>query len=480
MAQDTLLSRLRELQRLTRVKEAVDSSQGKRDTSLLERDFLSFAGYVPHRSLTVHLPQLYALDAEQHTQLQQSFIAIRKEMSILPNAIDISGSSDPLEPASHVVILSPNQLNADHITSLNSYLNPLLEKVYSDAALLLRDFTIHESIIGTVQMKRGDLLLSEAHIFPERFLPGPYTLSTLLDTPTGTIRKFREISSAFAIEKKNDSEKNNGLNNKLQKLLLDKEKLTKITSLALNLRKKIGSLSRYTCPENQEISVETNTCIVRTLEGTNYYLYIPDQHKNIVISFRKDEFKSKSHQHLLELNGKSYENTLAKLVELGVYEPSSAVLDDRISHLEHLYEQASRGAGTSLREEHTEFMSLLDSLKSARTYFQEVVNKEKRKEYASRISPELLEFMICPKIDEPLVHELLPRLSWNRTIRTYHNVRKFIHFFNQGDTSKKKEMLHNLFANMIFQHQQNNTVNTYLYEHYKQFCVDEGVQFKMI
>ena len=466
MAQDTF-SRLRELQRLTKIKEAIDNSQGKKDTSGLEKDFLSFAGYVPHRSLSVHLPKLYVLDTEQKKQLEQAYIAIRKESSLLPNAIDISGSTNPLEPTEHVVILSPNQLEADHITSLNSYLNPLLEKIYSNAALLLRDFTIHEAVIGTVQIKRGDLLLSETKIFPERFLPGAYTVSTVLDTSTNTIQKFREISSAFGIEKP-------------EELLLDQKKLAKITTIATDLRKKIGSLSRYTCPENQEILVETDTCILRTILGTEYYLYVPEERRNIVVSFLKNALQTKKpHQHLIELDGKSHEHTLAKLVELGVYVPSPAILDDRITHLENLYDQASRNAGISLQEDHPEFMNLLNGLKSARTYFQEVVNKEKRKEYASRISPELLEFMICPKIDDPLVYELLPRLSWNRTIRTYHNVRKFIKLFTDGDEVKKKEMLHNVFANMLFQHQQNNTVNTYLFQHYKQFCVDEGVSFTL-
>ena len=94
-----------------------------------------------------------------------------------------------------------------------------------------------------------------------------------------------------------------------------------------------------------------------------------------------------------------------------------------------------------------------------------------------RQQPYLLEFMLYPASEEPVLYELLMRTSWNRPLRTYNNTGKFMHLFETGDDAKKTELLNGVMSSITFSYQQNNDINRWLYVTHKEFCEKAGMRF---
>src|SRR3989338_5467275 len=148
--------------------------------SALEREFLQLAFHTPNPPLTVREPKLYAVAGDECDHLAAALVALSVAVPI-PDAIDVSGGFSGLPPH-HLLFLSQSQLQTDHSTRIRMSLHPLLEQIYS-ANRLLTDFTLNEALCWMVTATRGTLDLREAHLFPERFAAGPYTLTVTLDTP---------------------------------------------------------------------------------------------------------------------------------------------------------------------------------------------------------------------------------------------------------------------------------------------------------
>ncbi len=93
---------------------------------------------------------------------------------------------------------------------------------------------------------------------------------------------------------------------------------------------------------------------------------------------------------------------------------------------------------------------------------------------------ELLEFFVYPATNDPVVHELLPRMSWNASIREYHDTLGFMDRFEKASDKQRKDMLVQVKSNIMFSNQQNKNVNLWLFQNHKEFCERAGIKFKLM
>mgnify|MGYP001569791956 CR=1 FL=1 len=458
---------LHDLVELHHLKRIAEGNGRPFDVSQVEEDFLAFSNYTPRKALHVKLPKLYAVAGDKTTQLLSALQTLGIQPDAPPSAIDISGAFDPAIRSDAILFLSPQQYEADHSSSARSSLDPLLEKIYTEGVSLLRDFTLHEALIGRVQALRGTLALDEVRLFPDRFVSGPYQLSVELDTPDQTVSHFRALASTFTHLHQDPSH-----------FLLDPQKVEEVTQKTIALRRKLGSLSRYETPTTQTFQASVDHCVVRTPSNTLFYLYLPNSNHNILVYFGEPPFDNLP-SNLTVFSGHEHQTTLLSLAELGVYEASSAILEQRINALTQLCDNASRGLRQPLEETYPHIQHLLSTLQDIYEPFQHMANPEIRTNYAIKQAPELLEFMICPASSSPTVHELLPRLSWNDALRTYHNPRKFIPLFQRAGEETQRAFLRQLSSSIHFNNQQNQDVNLWLYRNHANVCQEEGLEFNV-
>lgn len=455
---------LRELAELSRLKRVAGKTNGDLNTNKLEDDFLKFCESMPERTLTVHVPKLYNLKGKERENYKEALEKLEIDCGV-PDKIDISGASDYLSMDACVAFVSSQQLRADHIWGGRSYLDNLLGEIYSSR--LLKDFTIHESVCGKVKCKRGDLDLKEIALFPEKFFAGPYELEVELDTPNNTVERFAKLQNEleeFRLMSK--------------KSILNPEKVSAAAKEGIELRKIIGSLSRYQKSDNN-FHVQTYSCFLREEKSSLFYLYAPARNQNIMVYFGENPFENVMPRNITIIKGEDYQKALTKLVEMGIYEPSADILDKRLKDLEDIQDSVTRGTRKIVKGEHFDFEKLIYSLKEAKNYFREVANPEMRQRYTAKLPPSIIEFMVYPRSDDPIIHELLPRISWNGPVRKYHNTREFMSEFGEADDEGKREILKEVQSNLMFSNQQNNNVNLWLYQNHKQFCLDEGLQFQI-
>lgn len=461
---------INELRKLWKLKQLSLGRTSWLNTNNLEKDFLSFSSLCNNRMLTVRPPKFYSLRGEEYDQFADVLKALNVNQVIPPDMVDISGMFDYSLNQDAVVFISPQQIHADHLSMYRSCLNPLIEKVYIEGNQLLKDFALHEALFGKVICKRGDLNVRETHLFPNKFTPGPYVLTTELETPNNTVKDFISLTDLiqdfFAHPKEN---------------ILSPQKINEAAEKSIALRKNLGSLSRYATPKTQTFSVQTNSYVYIGIENDLFFLYSPENDKNVLVYFGKSQFaKETKVDNLTILMGKERHKTLHDLVELGFFKFSPLILDKRIEELTQLYERATRAADKSLVEEHPTYERLIQELKKIKNYYKEIINPTMVKNYALTLPPELLEFIVYPTTDDPVIHSLLPRVSWNKALRLYHNTPKFIDKFKLADEETMRSMLRSISSNIIFSHQQNNDVNYWLYKNYRQICAQEKIEFKIL
>ncbi len=454
------------------LKRVASGKSGYVDTNQLEKDFIAFSAYVPESQLLVVAPKLYQLQGEERARYAAALQAMGYEGET-PSAIDISGAFNGQSNPNTIVIASLNQNVADHLLSERQFLNPLLENLFIDGKKLLMDFTIHSALYGTVSCLApgadGEpLCLEEAHLFPEKFNKGQYTLRLQLETPERFVQGFMELEQAL-----------NAIKAEPKLSLLDKGKVDDVASKAIALRRSMGALSRYEVPETNVFDVETNSCIVNCNGSTMFYLYEPTKGRNIAVHFGGSPFTEEP-RGLIVLNGEDYQETLVSLVKMGIFAPSPALLESRITDLTTMYANAARGMKKPLSEGYLDFKKLIEKLREIHTQLCAKANPEYRKEFALMQPTELLEFFVYPATDDPVVHELLPRMSWNASIREYHDSLGFMDRFEKATDKQRKDMLVLVKSNIMFSNQQNNNVNLWLYQNHKEFCEKSGIKFKLM
>ena len=452
------------LKYLQELKRIAGGEEAFLNTSKLEQDFLNFSRFLPKKQLSVRVPKIYKMGDDEKKRVAE--ILAQEKISAKPEEIDISGGFDYSEGMDLIILLSLKQFDAEHFSRTRSYLNPLIEKIYGEGARTIRDFTINEAVYGRVVCKRGELNLREARLFPERFKTGPYTLETELDTSQETMREFSELTDLIEGFKQDKAS------------ILDAKKVEDVTRRAVELRKRLGSLSRYENPRTRKFSVETDSCIVKNGKATFFFLYSRSQEKNVLVYFGECPFAEDSKpKKLMVLDGADYQGTLQKLVELDIFKPSYPVLAQRIRDLTALCDDASRYSGSVCNK--GDMKDMIEGLKKAEAYFKCVFDEEMKKNFVLKQPLELVEFMVYPYFDEPVIHELLPRMSWNKTMRMYHDAPAFISEFERADEKARGEMLMSMAASINFSNQQNNDVNVWLYREYREFCESNGINFQV-
>jgi hypothetical protein len=458
------------LDKLRKVKR----SHGFVDTSQVEEDFLSLSSTTRKGELTVRKLRTYTLEGEDSTKLKKALRAAGI-MADVPSEIGISGGFNGMAN-DQLFLLSLSQLNADYASHNRAYLNPLLAKVYGEGKKLIRDFSIHEAIFGRARCFAGELDLDEIKLFPERFKPGAYKLSVELDTPEKTIERFLEFSR-LEQEFIEDAEKN----------LKDERKVTEFTERVIKLRETLGAISRCEVPKTNVFSAETNSYLRENGDNTYFYLYNPQQKKNVLVYFGKLPFAN-APLDLEVLDGSEQQSTLARLVSLDFYKSSSSVLQQRIKDITQLYEGASRIRVKNLQHDYTNFGKLLEKLKVNQRVLEDMASEEGRKNFTLQQPTEILEFMVCPNnldqenpdLIDPVVHDLLAHLSWNTNLRNYHDSAGFMKKFKEASSKDREEMLIRVSSGLSFANQQNNDVNLWLYDNYRGFCEAKGIKFRPI
>ena len=444
------------------------------DKSKLEEDFLRFSVYSPGRILQVRSPNVYLLEGEERKNFSKVIrtIGIQSPDSI-PEvaAIGISGDFEALSSQQvndYIIVASLQQVNADHYSDRRSYLNPLLQVIFQEGAKLIQNFSIHEAVFGKVKAKRGHLVLADISLFPEQFSAGPYSLELELDTPTKTIEEFRNFHQI--LEQIISDPKRN---------ILDPKMIEEVTERGLQLRRKIGSLSRYEIPTERVFKVETNSCLLEDHQNASYYLYHPELKKNVVVYFGVPPLPCERKPRALTLlQGDAQEHTLAELVKLNFLNPSLAVLKSRIEDLDQLYQQTYRSRQEEEKETR-QLRQLIHQLQKVGKDLAGINNPAMRTDYALRLPHEMLEFLVYPSSEDPVIHHLLSRLSWNKSIRDYHHTEAFKLRFTEADQVQRSKLIREVKTNLIFRTQQNEEVNLWLYQYHQPFCQSQGIEFQV-
>lgn len=461
MMKSSLLSRMVDIARLQDIARGRESGM---DVTELEKDFLTFSHHTPGAHLSVNVPNLYTVRGDEKEHINEVLAGFGRP-AMAQDAIDVSGASD-FSLDDELIIVSPAQFRAEPYDHTRAWMNPILREVYISGAQLLNSFTIHCALAGKVRRERGGVKLEEVHLFPDRFTPGNYLLEVTLDSADHLVGRHKDFKAALD-ELEREPRK-----------LLDVRFLDDLTREGVQLRERLGPLGRYKQAENT-FRAHTDACIATVGDTTLFYLYDSKHRENICVYFGDDIFVKKP-RGLTVLDGNNHHHTLRELLGRHVFMPSAPVLSQRITDLERLYDGAARGMHRPILGEHGNAVALLKHLKGVQSYFQQVVNDDMRHEYSMRQPPETLEFMLCPSTPHPVVHALLPRLSWSADVRRYHNTDHFMSDFSQADEQDKRDMLGRLGSSIAFQYQQNMDANLWLYEHHQDFCEDAGIVFDVL
>src|SRR3989338_3194226 len=99
------LDKLKELHLL---RQIASGNFERIDTNELERDFLRFSGYMPNKTLRVHLPRLYELQGEEVNHLSDTldFLGISEPAPKSIKALDFAGDFDHATKEEAIIIAS--------------------------------------------------------------------------------------------------------------------------------------------------------------------------------------------------------------------------------------------------------------------------------------------------------------------------------------------------------------------------------------
>jgi hypothetical protein len=442
--------------RLNQLKNIQNKSNGL-DVDAIQSEFLSLSSRSSNKVLKVKTPNLYVPKEEEREHLEEALALYDLNLNHVNGGVDISGGFNN-EHLKHMIFLSSAQLQSEHINSKRSYLNPLIEEIYSKGLLLLRDFTIHNALTGEIKAHRGNLDLEEVFFPGNGFKSGPYALGIQLDSPENEVSDFMELKKEIAEMRKDPQNK------------LSDSKVLELAKTATCLKKIFGALTRYEIGD-LEFSVESNSYVRRSRSYKHFFLYNPDTNQNVLVYFGKKTFDDDCIPKDLEvLDGTQQQKTLHKLVKDGFYKPSEKLLEDRLNIFKNLATNTEGGLTVGMKQ-------LITGLEDIKAYFGRVLNPDMRIDYILNHSSDLLEFVSYPTQEEAIVHELLPMLSWNKNLRMYHHTNGFINSFTSTNLQGKSKLLTSVVSSILFDNFQNNDVNVWLYKNHKKIAEKSGIEF---
>lgn len=455
---------------LQKLKDIAEGGVQQLPITRLEAQFIKFSSIRAGCELEVRMPKLYNLEGDEACQFKELLKVAGREQFAVPKAIGLGGEFFHDVHDDLLIFMSPEQIHAEYFSRGRVHLNPLVEKVYTNGAGILRDFAVHEGLFGKVKYIRGELDLKELHVFPDKFTSGYYEMRVKLDTPRKSVSKFKELTDLLLLFRAEP-----------KKNILSPENIQKATGLALELRGLLGSLSRYELPLDTFVA-RTGSCVLRDDDKVHYHIYSPEQRKNIIVYFGEAPLEKGQEvpKDLIVLDGDEQHNTLSQLFALGVYTPSRHVLSERIATFDSAFEESARKARKSLKGNYPDFEVFMTKLREISASLETMQSLDRRIQYASKLSPELLEFMACPSSEDPVLSELLPKLSWNSGVRRYNQTKRFIDAYRGADEPEKIRILGEVASNITFAHQMNNDVNLWLYKNERDFCEKNGIVFKVV
>ncbi len=457
------LNILAELRKLRELKELAATQRGELSISQLEQEFLRLAELCKPSSLEVKNPSLYPLPGIEQVHVREALKSRGIESN--PDFIDATGDF-PEAPDDLMIIVSPTQVESEFLDEKREFLLPLLQNVFIEGYDLISGFGIHEALVGNIKLTRDGLNLREAHIFPRRFTRGPYNLSVTLDSPHHTVQRYTTLTDN--LEK---------LVKEPKKRVLDPAFFTRISKESFALRERLGLLSRYSVPSGNSYEAVSNSVYLENCSDL-FYLYVPEKNQNYVVHFGKNPFNIiPSELHVID--GRDGEVALSTLLRAGVYDVSSDILDSRIESMEKVQEEATRKSQTALGAAQFQYNKLLRSLKDASREVKNLRNTEIRRDWAARLDPAVLEFMLYPTTDDPIARQLIPRLSWDPVIREYHDTKGFKDKFLNSKDDLRVELVQDIVQHMRFANHQNNMVNRWLYQEHRELCESSGIIFSV-
>lgn len=459
---------LKKLQRLQKLGSLSSSSNKVFDTDKLEESFVLFSSFNKNHAIVVKDKQYYPLKNDELKQMKEVLSFIGKDETPIPRFVDFAGKYDLFDYSNRLIFFSPRQfVNNDLLTKDDFFLNPLLGKIYVKGNKLLKNFSINEAVTGEVTIKSGDLDLKQIQLFPHRFKKGPFTLEVTLDTPRHTVAKYIEVNNVLS-----------NIKSTPKSTILDPNLIPSLADKVIDLRSTIGALSRYDAPDTQKFKETTNSCMLKNENTTSYYLYIPQTDENFLIYFGKNPFENKIKPSFLQIkNGAEYNTILPYFVKIGLYKASETLLESRLFDLTNAYSTIYSQFAGSNDKDTTAISTLIRKLDEVKDYFSRFKGFEQQKAYVSSLDPSLIPFIVTPSTNDPVIDRLLPRLSWSKNIRDYHDTSSFIKRFNKGSDDERKSLLQDVKSNTLFLDRQNNDVNVWLYHNYKDYCENVGLTF---
>lgn len=449
---------------LVKLKQIHEARTGIVNKDSLSEEFLRFSQILPPGKLLVHQPKMYKVRGEEIKHLNDA-LDFHQQMHLDIDEIDMTGGTN-YESIDNIIILSMAQINADHITRSRSYLNPLIENVFKNGHQLISNFSINHALTGIVKSYSDGIELNEAHLFPNRFEKGKYRLETCLDTPSNTIADYKRLTDTLE-----------GFVAQPKRSMLDKRLVEDTTRLALNLRKELGALSRYQSSD-PNFSSSTNSVIRIKSDNTEFFLYSEKHDENVLVYFGENRFKKEPYD-LEIIDGSKSDKALTRLLELDFLKVSRDVMQRRLEDLKMIYDETIRKEQTS-SESGSELSTIIRKLEEVYQASGNHHNDESKKNFLLKQPTELYEFAICPATEDPVIHEILPRVSWNKYLREYQNTIRFISGFERASEEYRSNLLSNVTSSILFNNQQNNDVNFWLYKNHEVFCRDQGIGFEII
>ena len=403
----------------------------------------------------------------------------RRIMEIAPDYLD-----------NHIVIVTPHQKNMDIIRNNYSFLDPLLEAIMNGAAKeTIARIAPHEPLYG--ELKSGLVNLIEQlnfganHIVDEDF----FSVTLSLDTPKKAIKKMVEIQKDVS---KILDQDNDGV---LQLLNYDLEDKIASASAELNATYVnitpfiLGDASEFIVQDIFPLQLETSSYKFSTDEID---IYSFKTNKYVFIYFDKGEDtvdnKNIDIRNFVVINGNDPDNLLAYLRDLKFidYNFNQFFVEEKMQHIEARdFERYKRTQISGLADE-------IDKLGQDKDHHSELYHQLKKvhddiakdnigneTDYLKTLPLQVKMQLMFPRVDDPLVYEILSNVNKNEMLMTYSwDTSKFKLQFAAAKPKQQKEMLQEVLEGIKYEDQYNLAVNEWLHDNYKPLCDELKVKFK--
>lgn len=402
----------------------------------------------------------------------------KRIMDLIPNYLD-----------KHIIIVSPHQKNMSILRNNYSFLRPLLRTILDGKVKdTIAAITPHEPVYG--ELESGlELLIKQLNFGASSIVDeGYFEVKLNLDTPTNAIKKISELRKTV-LEVFGDNE---GYLN-----ILDYELEDKIVKSSQELIDIYGNITKLIIGEDSSSLIED---IFPLKLQTNSYKYSTDEidiysfknSKYIFIYFDKGEKTVHDNfidsKRFLVLNGNESGKLLDFLKKQSLidYNLNEFYIDQTLKNIEKT--EFKKYNSTADKDVTNGFSGLTKKQKNniPDVYYElqqiseDLKNRHVGNEalYMKNKSVEAKLALLFPKEKDPLIYEILGKLSKEETLMKYTwDTTGFKEEFMNAEPKQQKETLKQVMSNIIYQHQYNLSINSWLHDNYKPLCDELKVNF---